>query len=172
MDDDQQADNQGLVAWVIGIAVTIAIAVSLIVGIFAAMTGGGEMTAQGTAASKAQEPAAAPAAEPAEADSAPPPATGPGVPGPVSFFFETGAADVPPDAVAQVQGIVDYAKSSPDTKIGVSGFHDEHGDAAANRELAKRRALAARATLIAAGVPQDRIILVRPQCCWCRRIVP
>lgn len=155
MDDDQQSDNQGLVAWVIGIAVTIAIAVSLLVGIYAAMNADGAKTPQA--------PVAAAPAEPAEADAAPPLATGPGVPELVSFFFETGVADLPADAAAQVQAIVEYAKSSPNTKIGVSGFHDRHGDAAANRELAKRRALAARTTLVAAGVPEDRIILVKPQ---------
>lgn len=155
MDDDQQGDNQGLVAWVIGIAVTIAIAVSLIVGIFAAMNADGEK--------KAPAPAAAAAAEPPEVDVAPPMATGPGVPELVSFFFETGAADLPADSSAQLRAIVEYANSSPGAKIGVSGFHDQHGDAAANRALAKRRALAARATLVAAGVLEVRIILVKPQ---------
>jgi cytochrome c oxidase subunit 2 len=70
---------------------------------------------------------------------------------------------LPADAGAQVQAIVDYAKSSPNTKIGISGFHDKTGDAAANLELAKNRAKATRAMLVSAGVPEDRLILVKPQ---------
>lgn len=37
MDDEQQNEHNALLAWILGIAVTIAIAVSLITGILAAM---------------------------------------------------------------------------------------------------------------------------------------
>ena len=150
MDDDQQNESNVLIAWVLGIAVTIAIAVSLIIGVVAALSG--------------DKPAQAPAAAAAgEVDQAPAMATGPGVPQLVKFYFDTGKAELPADAGAQVQAIVDYAKSSPNTKIGISGFHDKTGDAAANLELAKNRAKASRAMLVSAGVPEDRLILVKPQ---------
>lgn len=151
--DDQQDDNQGIVAWVLGIAVTIAVATALILGIGAAMQGGGGGKPAPTAAS----------AEVVEVETPPALATGPGVPVLVNFYFETGLADLPSDATVQVQALVEYAKSSPNTKIGVSGFHDKHGDPQANQELAKRRAKATREMLIVAGVPEDRIILVKPQ---------
>jgi len=151
--DDEQNDNQGLVAWVLGIAVTIAVALALIIGIGVAMKGGGDAKTAATTV----------AVEIVEVDTPPELATGPGVPALVNFYFETGLADLPGEATAQVQALVEYAKSSPNTKIGVSGFHDKHGDAQANRELAKRRAIATRAMLIAAGVPEDRLILVKPQ---------
>ena len=154
--DDQQDDHQTMVAWILGIAVTIAVAVSLIIGIVAAQQSAGNAGAPAAAA-------AVPAAEPVEVEIAPALATGPGVPALISFLFETDVAQLPSDAGAQVQAIIDYAKSSPDTKVGVSGFHDKRGDVAHNQALAKRRAKAAREMLIAAGMPEDRIILVRPQ---------
>jgi K(+)-stimulated pyrophosphate-energized sodium pump len=45
----------------------------------------------------------------------------------------------------------------------LSGFHDASGDPAKNAELAKNRARAAREMLVKAGVPEDRIIMVKPQ---------
>lgn len=42
MDDDQQNEQYGLVAWVLGIAVTIAIAVSLLAGGMGILSGGGK----------------------------------------------------------------------------------------------------------------------------------
>ncbi len=40
MDDEQNNENHTLLAWILGIAVTIAIAVSLITGIMVAMGNG------------------------------------------------------------------------------------------------------------------------------------
>ncbi len=157
--DDQQDDHQAMVAWILGIAVTVAVAVSLIISVVAAMN----QQSTGSAGASGSAPAAATAAEPVEVDVAPALAVGPGVPALISFFFETDLAQLPSDAGAQVQSIVDYAKSSPDTKVGISGFHDKRGDVAHNQALAKRRAKAAREMLIAAGMPEDRIILVKPQ---------
>jgi cytochrome c oxidase subunit 2 len=159
--DDQQDDHQAMVAWILGIAVTVAVAVSLIISVVAAMN----QQSPGNAGASAAAPAAAAATavEPVEVEVAPALAAGPGVPALISFFFETDLAELPADAGAQVQAIVDYAKSSPDTKVGISGFHDKRGDVAHNQELAKRRAKAAREMLIAAGMPEDRIILVKPQ---------
>jgi len=116
-------------------------------------------------------PAAAPhaaahapaAAGPVEVDKAPEVLKGNGAPELVSLFFDSGKADLPADAKAQIAQIVAYAKSGPNTKIGLSGFHDTTGDPAKNAELAKNRAKAARAALIEAGVPEDRMILVKPQ---------
>jgi hypothetical protein len=48
------------------------------------------------------------------------------------------------------------------SRFTVSGFHDASGDATANAELAKRRALAVRDLLTTAGVAPDRIELRKP----------
>jgi cytochrome c oxidase subunit 2 len=155
--DDQQNDSQGLVAWILGIAVAVAIAVSLIIGILAGLGSGG--------ASKPADAAAAPAAAVAivEVDQPPAVATGAGYPTAISFFFETARFDLPPDAGAQLVAIVAYAKAAPNARIGISGYHDRHGDVEANRVLAKNRAMATRAALLAAGVPEACIVMVKPQ---------
>lgn len=56
-----------------------------------------------------------------------------------------------------------WAKSEAGAKIAISAYHDTSGNSAGNADLAKKRAQAARDTLVAAGVPADRIVLVKPQ---------
>jgi outer membrane protein OmpA-like peptidoglycan-associated protein len=157
MDDAQQNESNTLIAWVVGIAAAIAVAVALIFSFVGAFGGGGA------------KPAAAPAAEQqapvalVEVDQPPPLATGDGIPALLKLHFEVGKADLPADAASQVAPLVDYLKGAPEARLGISGFHDKSGDPAANRELAKNRALATRALLVNAGAPADRLILVRPQ---------
>ena len=156
MSDERQNEHNTLVAWLIGGAVVLAIAVSMIAS-----------TIGINASGKKEEPAPAPAAAAApasgEVDQAPAVATGPGYPEAISFFFETGKADLPADAAQQLAAIVEYAKGKPEAKLGVSGFHDKQGDAALNAELAKNRAKATRDALVAAGVAESQIVLVKPQ---------
>lgn len=155
--DDQQNEPNVLIAWILGIAVTIAITVSLIIGIVSALGTGKTDTAKAPAA-----PAAA--ATPAqEVDQAPALATGAGIPEPVKLYFDIGRADLPADAAAQLQPLVAYATATPAAKFGISGFHDKSGDAAQNAELAKNRAKASRDLLVSAGIAQDRLVLVKPQ---------
>lgn len=188
MDDEQQNEHNALLAWILGIAVTIAVAVSLIVGIMAAMNGGpavstraalpvgaapaagstglpvGAAPAAGSAATpSAAAPATAGGATVAEVDVAPALATGAGYPALVKFHFDTAKFDLPPDAATQLAAIADWAKAESSARVGVSGFHDKHGDAAANALLARNRAVATREALVAAGVPAERIVLVKPQ---------
>jgi K(+)-stimulated pyrophosphate-energized sodium pump len=98
-----------------------------------------------------------------EVDKAPETLKGGSYPESVSMYFDSGKVDLPADAAAQVAKVVEYSKSGPNTKIGLSGFHDASGDPAKNAELAKNRARAAREMLVKAGVPEDRIIMVKPQ---------
>ena len=44
----------------------------------------------------------------------------------------------------------------------MSGFHDQTGNPALNADLAKQRAVAVRNLLVAAGVPEERIVLSPP----------
>lgn len=158
MDDEQQNEHNTLLAWILGIAITIAIAVSVIVGIVGAIG-----TGTGTGAGKASTAGAADAAATAEVDVAPPVATGPGFPALARLHFDTGKSDLPADSAAQLAPIADWAKADAAARIGVSGFHDSHGDPAANAVLARNRAVAARDALVAAGVPAERIVMVKPQ---------
>ena len=175
MDDDQQNEHSAILAWILGIAVTIAVAVSLIVGIMAAV-GSGTASPTRAAPSAGGAPGAGSAATPAatalatagsatltEVDVAPTLAVGTGYPGLVKFHFDTARHDLPPDAAAQLAAIVDWARADPTARIGVSGFHDKHGDAAANALLARSRAVATRDALLAAGVPAERIVMVKPR---------
>lgn len=170
MDDEQQNEHHALLAWILGIAVTIAVAVSLLVGILAAVGGGSTPSAKAplpasTAAhadASAQAGATGSGAAP-EVDVAPALATGAGIPALASFHFDTGKFDLPADAAAQLAAIADWAKSDASAKVGISGFHDKHGDAAANALLARNRAVATREALLAAGVPAERIVMVKPQ---------
>jgi hypothetical protein len=76
------------------------------------------------------------------------------------LYFELGKAEVPADASAALAPHVKSAKEG--RRIAISGYHDASGDAAANEELAKRRAFAVRDLLVAAGAPGDRIELLKP----------
>jgi K(+)-stimulated pyrophosphate-energized sodium pump len=129
----------------------------------AAAVGGAAVTG---AAAAIAAPAAAVVAAPkaiVEVDKAPETLKGGSYPESVSMYFDSGKVELPADAAAQVAKVVEYSKSGPNTKIGLSGFHDASGDPAKNAELAKNRARAARDMLVKAGVPEDRIIMVKPQ---------
>lgn len=79
----------------------------------------------------------------------------------VRFYFATGSAAVTPEAQP---ALADIARAvAGGRSVIVSGFHDVTGDAATNEELAKQRALAVRDALVAAGVPQEKIELRKPQ---------
>ncbi|MGE3864415.1 MAG: OmpA family protein, partial [Burkholderiaceae bacterium] len=122
----------------------------------ASAAGAATGAAAGTAAS-------AVAVEAVEVDVAPALATGAGIPELVRFYFETGQAALPADANAQLAALIDWARGTAGARIGISGYHDKQGNAALNAELAKNRARAARQALLAAGVPAERVILVKPQ---------
>ena len=81
--------------------------------------------------------------------------------GVVKFFFVVGKADIASGASA---ALADVAKGVADGKKAVvSGYTDATGDAAANAELAKQRAFAVRDALKAAGVPEDKVELKKPE---------
>ena len=77
-------------------------------------------------------------------------------------YFELGKADPPPDVMTLLAPAIRAASAPRISKLVVSGYHDASGDAAANAELAKRRAFAVRDVLIAAGISANRIELAKP----------
>ncbi len=92
------------------------------------------------------------------------------VEGPISgdllakLTFELGSAALPADAaatLADVQGKLTMAPAG--ARLVLSGFHDASGDPAKNAELAKERAKAVRAALVAAGLDVARVALRKPE---------
>lgn len=165
MDDEQQNEHQVLLAWILGIAVTIAVTASIVIGILSAVGGRWAGPAQAALVAAPQAGAAESGGSDAvaEVDVAPAPATGSDYPAQVRFHFETSKFELPPDAATQLAAIAEWARGDASSRIGISGFHDRHGDAAANAVLARNRAMATRKALLAAGVPAERIVMVRPQ---------
>ncbi len=80
----------------------------------------------------------------------------------VKFYFASGRADLTADAAPAIADVVRAVKDG-NRRVVISGFHDATGDAAANAELAKQRAQAVRDALVAAGAPEDRIELRKPE---------
>lgn len=115
---------------------------------------------------QAAEPVATPPAEvaaPVEATPAPveTPAEAPATPL-ATLYFDVGKTGLPVDADATLAPIVSYVQSNPASMAVVSGFHDPTGDQAANHELAKHRAQAVKAALLAAGLGESQIELLKP----------
>lgn len=126
-----------------GIALFFVVALAIVVAL------GTIGIAVGTAIGLAQKPASAPRAAATVGDTTR-----------AQLYFELGSEQLPPDALTRVAPLVLAAKG--EVRFAVSGFHDASGDAAANAELAKQRAIAVRDLLVVAGVPAERIVLEKP----------
>ncbi len=81
--------------------------------------------------------------------------------GVVKFYFATGKAEL---AGGANDALADVAKGvAAGKKAVVSGYTDATGDPAMNEELGKQRALAVSAALKAAGIPDDKVELKKPE---------
>lgn len=80
-----------------------------------------------------------------------------------TLFFEVGSADLPADAATAVAAVTKALADAPAKKLVLSGFHDASGNAALNAELAKKRAIAVRNALTAAGADAARVGLRKPE---------
>jgi len=128
-----------------GYAVFIAVTLAIVVSLFAIAVAIGNVIGQ------------------ADSKPASPRATAPSVVRVLGkVYFEVGKADLPEDAPMLLRPAIRTVRAVEGSKLVISGYHDASGDAAANAELAKRRALAVRDMLIAAGVSEQRIELARP----------
>jgi len=79
------------------------------------------------------------------------------------LLFDTGKADIPASAAADFKAIAGYMAAHPEAKLKLSGYVDSTGPADLNKALAKDRAMAVSAALKAAGVPEDRIVMQKPE---------
>lgn len=82
--------------------------------------------------------------------------------GVVKFYFATGSADLPHGTDEALSDAVRIA-TQRGRKLGVSGYHDGTGDAAANVDLAKRRAQAVHKAILAQGVAGGNVVLRKPE---------
>ncbi|WP_050874891.1 OmpA family protein [Comamonas testosteroni] len=81
--------------------------------------------------------------------------------GVVKFYFVSGKAEV---AAGANEALSDVVKGVAEGKRAViSGFHDATGSAEINAELAKQRAQAVQASLMALGVAEDKVELKKPE---------
>lgn len=78
------------------------------------------------------------------------------------LFFDVGQSAMPANTGAALAPIVAYLAANPMAMAAVAGFHDPTGDAAANEELAKNRAIGVRDALMMSGVAEERIVLDKP----------
>jgi len=78
-------------------------------------------------------------------------------------LFELGKADVQAGNEAALDAATKALAAAAGKKLLVAGFHDPSGDAARNAELAKQRAKAVRAALIANGADAARVVLRKPE---------
>ncbi len=81
--------------------------------------------------------------------------------GVVKFYFASGKADLASGANEALSEVVKAVAAGK--TLQVSGFHDASGDPVKNAELAKQRASAVRAALVALGVAESKVELKRPE---------
>jgi outer membrane protein OmpA-like peptidoglycan-associated protein len=173
MDDDSN-ENGGLVAWVIGLAVTLAIAVAVLAGTAAFQSGPGTAASTSTSATGTARSATGTAASTTgTAASAAAPAAGASFTAPgtaiaaapllARVLFNSGVSALPADAAKTLSPAIEVATRSAGIRLTVSGYHDKTGDPEKNAELAKERAIAVRDALVAAGVSLERVELRKPQ---------
>jgi cytochrome c oxidase subunit 2 len=180
MDDDSN-ENGGLVPWVIGFAVMLAIAVAALAGTAAFQSGpdtaaststsatgtarsttGTAASSTGTAGSTTSTAASAAAPTAGASFTAPGTATA-AAPLLARVLFNTGISALPADAAKTLSPAIEAATRSAGIRLTVSGYHDKTGDPEKNAELAKERAIAVRDALVAAGVSLERVELRKPQ---------
>jgi K(+)-stimulated pyrophosphate-energized sodium pump len=81
---------------------------------------------------------------------------------PVRVHFETGSEALSAEGKRIVDGYAKALAANPGAKVELSGYADPRGDAAANLELAKQRAMKVRDALTAAGAKPEQVELVKP----------
>jgi outer membrane protein OmpA-like peptidoglycan-associated protein len=81
----------------------------------------------------------------------------------VKVYFETGKADIVPAFTPATDGLKAWLAANSGSSIQVSGFTDASGNAARNAALSKTRAEAVKGALVAGGIADASIALVKPE---------
>jgi outer membrane protein OmpA-like peptidoglycan-associated protein len=74
-----------------------------------------------------------------------------------NIHFATNSAELPADASATINGVVQALQASPNARIRVEGYADARGAQGANAQLGAQRAQAVAAALTSAGIAQNRV---------------
>jgi K(+)-stimulated pyrophosphate-energized sodium pump len=77
-------------------------------------------------------------------------------------YFAKDKFDMPIGADQKLVDVVGYLKANSNAKAVLSGFHDPSGNLAHNEELALNRARSVRASLEAAGIVKERVVMQKP----------
>ena len=150
----QDDDNQGLVLGVVfGL---IALVIALVIGLGVYKKNRFESNADAPSATATAGPAAM-AAPAVNLDSASVIVEN----GVVKFYFASGQSALAAGGSEALRQVVKDVSAGK--KAVISGFHDSTGSAAANAELAKKRAMAVHDALQSLGVTADRIELKKPE---------
>jgi outer membrane protein OmpA-like peptidoglycan-associated protein len=72
--------------------------------------------------------------------------------------FESGRAALKPLGRRALENVARILRQDPERSLVIEGFTDDRGSEQANRVLSERRARAVRAALVAAGVPEERLV--------------
>jgi outer membrane protein OmpA-like peptidoglycan-associated protein len=78
------------------------------------------------------------------------------------IYFAKNKFDMPLGADQKLVDVVGYLNANANAKAVLSGFHDPSGNLAQNEELALNRARSVRASLEAAGIAKDRVVMQKP----------
>jgi len=81
---------------------------------------------------------------------------------PMRVHFESGSNTISAEGKRIIDGYAKALRANASAKAELSGFADPTGDGAKNLELGKQRAMVVRDALVAAGVPAERLELVKP----------
>jgi outer membrane protein OmpA-like peptidoglycan-associated protein len=81
----------------------------------------------------------------------------------VKVYFDTGKSQVVEAFTPAAGTLKAYLDANPGSGLGVSGYNDPTGNAAANAELSKNRAQAVQAALVGAGIAATSIELIKPE---------
>lgn len=73
-------------------------------------------------------------------------------------LFDTGQATLKPGAVTEIVRLADFLKANPNRRVLIEGHTDSTGSMRTNAILSQRRADAVADTLVASGVPRDRMV--------------
>lgn len=106
--------------------------------------------------------AAAAGALPNTKRGAPATAPAPGSDNKDAVYFNRGRTALDSTGQARLVAVVAALKAKPEMRVVLQGYVDATGDAQRNAALAKQRAESVRDALLAAGVPEDRILLQKP----------
>ena len=159
MSDDDRDDSRKVGLWVVFSSVAVLLLGVLGFAVVRTMKGPAAPVAQTAVAASASADAGAAPAEPADLliDYTTTTAAL------ATAYFESGSAALQSDAEPAIAETVKALAADAGKRVLLSGYHDASGDPAQNAELAKQRAKAVRAALLAGGIPLNQVLLRKPE---------